>query len=202
MEARAVAIRNDRAPELVWLLQHSPLYTGGTSAKSSDLKTADQFPVFSSSRGGQYTYHGPGQRVAYVMLDLEKRGKDVRCFVRGLERWIIETLATFELKGEIKEGRVGVWINRTSDEQSLREDKIAAIGVRIRKWVTFHGIAINVHPNLDHFSGIVPCGIDDAGLGVTSFADLGQSTTMSETDAALEVAFNNIFGPTRSPETR
>jgi lipoyl(octanoyl) transferase len=196
MEERAAAIRNGEASELIWLLEHPPLYTAGTSAKPIDLLAPDQFPVFKTSRGGQYTYHGPGQRVAYAMLDLEQRGKDIRAFVFGLEQWIIETLAEFELKGERRKGRVGVWIDRTAPGSAMREDKIAAIGVRVRKWVSFHGIALNVEPNLSHFGGITPCGISDDGLGVTSLVDLGLPVTMDDADAALRTAFENVFGPT------
>ncbi|WP_428409426.1 lipoyl(octanoyl) transferase LipB [Hyphococcus sp.] len=196
MEARAAAIRNGGASELVWLLEHDPLYTGGTSAKSQDLLNADRFPVFKSSRGGQYTYHGPGQRVAYVMLDLEKRGKDIRSFVYGLEQWIIETLSAFNVTGERREARVGVWVDRTEPGGPLREDKIAAIGVRVRKWVSFHGIALNVEPDLSHFTGITPCGVRDPGFGVTSLVDLGLPVSMDDADDALKAAFHEIFGPT------
>ena len=196
MEGRAAAIRAGEAPELVWLLEHDPLYTGGTSAKESDLLNADRFPVYKSSRGGQYTYHGPGQRVAYVMLDLEKRGKDIRCFVHGLEQWIIETLDAFNVKGERRSDRVGVWVDRTEPGGPLREDKIAAIGVRVRKWVSFHGIALNVEPDLSHFTGITPCGVSDPGLGVTSLVDLGLPVTMDDADEALKAAFHKVFGPT------
>ncbi|NOX83059.1 MAG: lipoyl(octanoyl) transferase LipB [Alphaproteobacteria bacterium] len=193
MEARAAAIRAGDAPELVWLLEHPPLYTAGTGAKPGDLLAPDRFPVFKASRGGQYTYHGPGQRVAYVMLDLEQRGKDIRRFVFGLEEWIIETLAAFNVRGERREGRVGVWVDRTAPGGQLREDKIAAIGVRIRRWVSFHGISINVEPELSHFTGITPCGIDEAGLGVTSLVDLGLPATLDDMDAALKSAFEEIF---------
>jgi lipoyl(octanoyl) transferase len=196
MEERAAAIRAGEAEELVWLLEHPPLYTGGTSAQAGDLLSADQFPVYKSSRGGEYTYHGPGQRVAYVMLDLERRGKDIRAFVYALEAWIIEALAEFSVKGETRDGRVGVWVDRTEPGAPMREDKIAAIGVRIRKWVSFHGIAFNVEPDLSHFGGIVPCGIDTPGLGVTSLVDLGLPVTMDDADHALRKAFHKIFGPT------
>ena len=196
MEERAVAIRNNEANELVWLLEHPPLYTGGTSAKPGDLLNADLFPIFKTSRGGQYTYHGPGQRVAYVMLDLERRGKDIRCFVHGLEQWLIETLDDFGVKGERRDERVGVWVDRTYHGGDLREDKIAAIGVRVRKWVTFHGISLNVEPDLAHFSGITPCGVSDPGLGVTSLVDLGLPVTMDDADQALKKAFQAVFGPT------
>lgn len=198
MEARVAEIRAGTAEELIWLLEHPPLYTGGTSAKPSDLLNADQFPVFTSSRGGQFTYHGPGQRVAYVMLDLERRGKDIRAFVRALEDWLIESLAAFSFRGERRDGRVGVWIDRTEPGGPLREDKIAAIGVRVRRWVSFHGISFNVEPDLSHFSGITPCGVSEPGLGVTSLVDLGLPVGMDDADAALEDAFNRIFGPTKN----
>ncbi|MCK5745520.1 MAG: lipoyl(octanoyl) transferase LipB [Oricola sp.] len=196
MEKRAAAIRAGEANELVWLLEHDPLYTGGTSARAEDLLNADRFPVYKSSRGGQYTYHGPGQRVAYVMLDLEKRGKDVRSFVHGLERWIIETLGAFNVKGEPRADRVGVWVDRTEPGGPPREDKIAAIGVRVRRWVSFHGIALNVEPDLTHFSGITPCGVATPGFGVTSLVDLGLPVAMDEADDALKRAFHKVFGPT------
>lgn len=198
METRAAAIRAGEADELVWLLEHPPLYTGGTSAKPTDLLNPDLFPVHTASRGGEFTYHGPGQRVAYVMLDLERRGKDIRAFVRALEDWLIESLDTFNVKGERREGRVGVWVDRTEPGGSLREDKIAAIGVRVRRWVTFHGISFNVEPDLSHFSGITPCGVNDPGLGVTSLVDLGLPVGMDEADSALLTAFNHIFGPTQT----
>lgn len=196
MEERAAAIREGDASELVWLLEHPALYTAGTGAKPTDLLDADRFPVFKSARGGQFTYHGPGQRVAYVMLDLERRGKDIRAFVHSLEEWIIEALSDFGLKGERREGRVGVWIDRTLPGGELREDKIAAIGVRIRRWVSYHGIAFNVEPDLSHFAGITPCGVDEPGLGVTSLVDLGLPVTMQDADAALKRAFEKVFGPT------
>ena len=196
MEQRAAAIRDGDAKELVWLLEHPPLYTGGTGAKPEDLLAADQFPVFKSSRGGQYTYHGPGQRVAYVMLDLQTRGKDIRAYVRALEAWIIDTLGAFNVIGERRDGRVGVWVDRTEPGGQRREDKIAAIGVRIRRWVSFHGISLNVEPDLSHFKGITPCGIDEPDLGVTSLVDLGYPVTMDDADAALKSAFHTIFGPT------
>ncbi len=196
MEEHAAAIRAGEAEEMVWLLEHPPLYTGGTGAKPQDLLNADQFPVFKSSRGGQYTYHGPGQRVAYVMLDLEKRGKDIRAFVNALEEWIIQTLADFNVKGDRRDGRVGVWVDRTLPNGPLREDKIAAIGVRVRRWVSFHGIALNVEPDLSHFSGITPCGVSEPGLGVTSLVDLGLPVTMDDADAALKRTFGTVFGPT------
>lgn len=196
MEQRAAAIYAGDAPELIWLLEHPPLYTGGTSAKTDDLLAPDRFPVFKSARGGQYTYHGPGQRVVYVMLDLSRRGRDVRAFVRGLEGWLIATLAEFGVKGERREGRVGVWVDRTRPGAAIHEDKIAAIGVRIRRWVSFHGIALNVEPDLTHFSGITPCGVSDPGLGVTSLVDLGLPVTMADADIALRNSFEEIFGPT------
>ena len=195
MEHRVAAIRAGEAQELVWLMEHPPLYTGGSSARAEDLLMADRFPVFKSSRGGQYTYHGPGQRVAYVMLDLERRGKDIRAFVRALEQWTIATLEAFNIRGERRDGRVGVWVDRTVPGGPLREDKIAAIGVRIRRWVSFHGISLNVEPDLTHFTGITPCGIDEAGLGVTSLVDLGYPVTMADADTALRSAFDQIFGP-------
>ncbi|HEX7777143.1 MAG TPA: lipoyl(octanoyl) transferase LipB [Parvibaculum sp.] len=191
MERRVAAIATGDAPELVWLLEHPPLYTAGTSADEKDLLSPDRFPVFKTGRGGQYTYHGPGQRVAYVMLDLKKRGPDVRRFVGDLERWLIATLAHFNVTGELREGRVGVWVRRP-DLGPGREDKIAAIGVRIRKWVTFHGVSLNVDPALDHFTGIVPCGISQ--YGVTSLADLGITATMADVDVAMRAAFKDVFG--------
>ncbi len=191
MEARAAAIAEGRAGELIWLLEHPPLYTAGVSAKAADLVEPDRFPVFESGRGGQYTYHGPGQRVAYVMLDLTKRGRDVRAFVAALEAWVIEALAAFNVEGELRDGRVGVWIARKGPGWS-REDKIAAIGVKIRRWVSFHGISLNVEPDLDHFGGIVPCGVTEHG--VTSLVDLGLPVTMDEADAALKAAFERVFG--------
>jgi lipoyl(octanoyl) transferase len=188
MEARAAAIATHEADELIWLLEHPPIYTAGTSAKDSDLVDA-RFPVHRTGRGGQFTYHGPGQRVGYVMLDLARRKKDVRGFVHDLEEWLIRALACFGVKGERREGRVGIWVAR----EGGREDKIAAIGVRVRHWVTFHGVSLNVAPDLSHFSGIVPCGIREHG--VTSLADLGIPATMADADAALKAAFANIFGP-------
>ncbi|WCL55672.1 lipoyl(octanoyl) transferase LipB [Gimibacter soli] len=188
MEARVKAIKEGTAGELVWLVEHPPLYTAGTSADPSDLIDPDRFPVYNAGRGGQYTYHGPGQRVVYFMLDLTKRGKDVRRFVHGLEELIIGTLASFNVKGERRDSRVGVWVERGQG----REDKIAAIGVRVRQWVTFHGIAINVEPDLSHFGGIVPCGI--AEHGVTSLTDLGLPVTMDDVDVALREQFEELFG--------
>ncbi len=187
MEARVAAIRAGRAPELVWLLEHPPLYTAGTSARDADLLQPDRFPVYRSGRGGQFTYHGPGQRVAYVMLDLKRRGSDVRGFVRDLEDWLIAALARFNVNGARREGRVGIWIDRGAE----REDKIAAIGVRIRRWVSYHGVALNVEPDLTHFDGIVPCGIQ--GHGVTSLVDLGLPVTLPDVDAALRAAFEEVF---------
>jgi lipoyl(octanoyl) transferase len=193
MEARVAAIAAGEASELIWLLEHPPLYTGGVSAKDGDLLDAGRFPVHRTGRGGQYTYHGPGQRVVYVMLDLNRRGRDVRALVRGLEQWLIDGLATFGVEAGVRDGRVGVWVERKGAGWS-REDKIAAIGVKVRKWVTFHGISLNVEPDLDHFGGIVPCGISDHG--VTSLVDLGVLATMDEADAALKASFQTIFGPT------
>lgn len=198
MEARAEAIRTDAAAELVWLVEHPPLYTAGTSARRQDLIEPDRFPVFAAGRGGEYTYHGPGQRVAYVMLDLKRRREDVRAFVAALEEWIIRTLAAFNVRGERREDRVGVWVVRP-DRPPLpgggpAEDKIAAIGIRLRKWVSFHGIAINVEPDLSHFAGIVPCGVHDRG--VTSLVDLGLPVTITDLDVALKAAFERVFGPT------
>jgi lipoyl(octanoyl) transferase len=187
MEAEVLAIAEGAAPERVWLLEHPPLYTAGTSAKESDLVDASRFPVFKTGRGGQYTYHGPGQRVAYVMLDLKKRGSDVRAFVAMLEEWIIATLAEFGVEGERREDRVGVWVRRGSGEA-----KIAAIGIRVRRWVTYHGISLNVSPDLSHFDGIVPCGVREHG--VTSLADLGIPASMDDVDAALARRFEIIFG--------
>lgn len=188
MEERVRAIRAGEAPELVWLLEHPPLYTAGTSAKLEDLVDPDRFPVYDAGRGGEYTYHGPGQRVGYFLLDLKKRGRDVRQFVFSLEEVIIQSLAAFNIRAERRFGRVGVWVTR----EDGREEKIAAIGVRVRQWVTYHGIAINVEPDLGHFDGIVPCGI--AEHGVTSFADLGLPITMNDLDVVLKQVFDNVFG--------
>jgi len=200
MEARAAAIAEGEASELVWLLEHPPLYTSGTSGKAGDLLEA-RFPVFASGRGGQVTYHGPGQRVAYVMLDLKRRQPDVRAYVVALEQWIIRTLSIFKVCGERREGRVGVWVKRP-DKGIGFEDKIAAIGVRLKRWVSFHGIAINVEPNLSHFSAIVPCGVVDPRFGVTSLVDLGYLVTMADVDVALRLAFEEVFGSSvaRLPE--
>lgn len=195
MEARAAAIAAGDAPEAVWLLEHPPLYTAGTSAKAADLTDPNRFPVHDAGRGGQYTYHGPGQRVAYTMLDLNQRGRDVRQFVCALENWVIATLAEFNVKGERRTGRVGVWVVRPdlppNPDGSPREDKIAAIGIKLRRWVSFHGISINVEPDLSHFSGIVPCGITEHG--VTSLVDLGLPVTMADLDAALMRCFVRFF---------
>ena len=188
MENRVAEIKNGSASELVWFVEHPPLYTAGTSSKETDLLTPKRFPVYDAGRGGQYTYHGPGQRVVYVMLDLNKRGKDVRQYVANLESWIIKTLLEFNVIGEKRDGRIGVWVRR----EGGREDKIAAIGVRVRKWVTFHGICINVEPDLSHYSGIVPCGISEHG--VTSLVDLGLPVNMDDLDAALQRTWNDIFG--------
>jgi lipoyl(octanoyl) transferase len=195
MEARVAAIAAGEAPERVWLLEHPPLYTAGVSARDADLLQPGRFPVHRTGRGGQFTYHGPGQRVAYVMLDLGARGKDVRGFVRGLEAWLIAALDTFGVEAGVRDGRVGVWVARKGLGWS-REDKIAAIGVKVRKWVSFHGISLNVEPDLDHFAGIVPCGI--AAHGVTSLLDLGLTVGLDEADAALQAAFQKTFGPVQS----
>src|SRR6478609_4868021 len=196
MESRAADIADQKAAELVWLLEHPPLYTSGTSGKEGDLLDP-RFPLFTTGRGGQVTYHGPGQRVAYVMLDLKRRRPDVRAYVACLEEWIIRTLAAFNVRGERREDRVGVWVRRP-DKGAGHEDKIAAIGVRLRRWVSFHGIAINVEPDLSHFSAIVPCGVADPRYGVTSLVDLGQLVTMTDVDVALRQAFEELFGPTRA----
>jgi lipoyl(octanoyl) transferase len=192
MERRAAAIREGSAPELVWLLEHPALYTAGTSAVPSDLLDPRRLPVFKSGRGGQYTYHGPGQRIAYVLLDLNRRGRDVRCHVWRLEEWMIATLARLGIKGERRDGRVGVWIAGPDG----RDDKIAAIGVRVRRWVTYHGVALNVAPDLSNYAGIVPCGIapESSGHGVTSLARLGIPASMAEIDAALRATFDEVFG--------
>ena len=195
MEARAAAIRAGDADEAIWLVEHPALYTAGTSAKAQDLTDPDRFPVHVTKRGGQYTYHGPGQRVAYVMLDVTKRGHDVRRFVQDLERWIIAALAEFNVTGEIREGRIGVWVARPEKpplpDGTPRDDKIAALGIRLRKWVSFHGLSINVDPDLSHFEGIVPCGISDQG--VTSLLDLGLPVTMTDVDVALKRTFADVF---------
>ncbi len=195
MEARVAAIAAGEADECVWLLEHPPLYTAGTSARVEDLTDPERFPVFESKRGGQYTYHGPGQRVVYVMLDVGKRGHDVRRFVKQLETWVIAALDEFNVTGEIRDGRVGVWVQRKDKPLTAAaqpaEDKIAAIGIRLRKWISFHGISINVEPDLEHFSGIVPCGIQDHG--VTSLVDLGLPVTMNDVDVALRKTFDASF---------
>ena len=192
MEARVEQIANGTEPECVWLVEHPPVITAGTSAKAADLMYSS-FPVYQTGRGGQYTYHGPGQRVAYIMLDLNRREPDLRKFVAALEGWIIATLGVFNVKAEQREDRVGVWVNRP-DKQAGSEDKIAAIGIRVRKWVTFHGISLNVSPDLSHFSAIVPCGVKDALYGVTSLKDLGLDATMSEVDIVLKREFEMVFG--------
>lgn len=188
MEARAAAIAAGDAGEVVWLLEHPPLYTAGVSARREDLLDPDRFPVFETARGGQFTYHGPGQRVAYVMLDLNQRARDVRAYVAALEAWVIGALADLGVTGELRDGRVGVWVDRDAG----REDKIAAIGVKIRRWVSFHGISLNVAPDLGHFAGIVPCG--QTQHGVTSLADLGRTADMAAADAALRASFERVFG--------
>jgi len=198
MEARAAEIAAGAAPECIWLLEHPALYTAGTSARAEDLTDPDRFPVYESKRGGQYTYHGPGQRVVYVMLDLNRRGRDVRRFVQMLENWVIAALAEFNVTGHIREGRVGVWVERPDKPRTvtgaMAEDKIAAIGIRLRKWVSFHGISINLDPELEHFTGIVPCGITEHG--VTSLVDLGLPVTMDDLDVALRRSFEQVFGDT------
>lgn len=198
MEERVAAIARGTAPELIWLLEHPPLYTAGTSAHSEDLLDPDRFPVYPTGRGGQYTYHGPGQRVGYVMLDLQRRGADVRAYVHALERVVIDALASFDVHGEARADRVGVWVPRPELGQG-REDKIAAIGIRVRRWVTFHGFSLNVSPDLSHFSGIVACGIK--GRDVTSLADLGRRVAMDEVDTALRAAFERRFGPVQTTMT-
>ena len=196
MEARVAEIAKGNAPEAIWLLEHPPLYTAGTSAVPSDLTDGDRFPVHYAGRGGQYTYHGPGQRVAYVMLNLNQRGRDVRCFVHNMESWVIGTLGEFGIRGERRTGRVGVWVSRPEKppmpDGTLREDKIAAIGIKIRRWVSFHGLSINVEPDLSHFEGIIPCGIREHG--VTSLVDLGLPVTMNDLDLALQKQFSVTFG--------
>src|SRR5579863_10696504 len=199
METRVADIAAGRAPELVWLLEHPPLYTSGTSGKAADLLDP-RFPMFATGRGGQLTYHGPGQRVAYVMLDLKRRRPDVRAYVAGLEAWIIRTLAAFNVRGERREDRVGVWVARPDKGKGF-EDKIAAIGVRLKRWVSFHGIAINVEPELSHFQDIVACGVTDPRYGVTSLADLGLTATTADVDIALRQAFKEVFERERLPET-
>ncbi len=198
MEARAAAIAEGQAGELVWLLEHPPLYTAGVSAKAHDLLAPGRFPVFKSGRGGQFTYHGPGQRVAYVMLDLRARRQDVHGFVAALEAWIIGALARLGVDGQIRQGRVGVWVERRVPGLPPREDKIAAIGVKLRRWVSFHGIALNVEPDLTHFSGIVPCGQTEHG--VTSLLDLGHTASLDDADEALRASFVDVFGPVEVAE--
>jgi len=201
MEARAEAIARGEAEECIWLLEHPPLYTAGTSARVDDLTDPDRFPVYTTKRGGQYTYHGPGQRVIYVMLNVAERGKDVRCFVRQLERWVILALEEFNVTGHIRDGRVGVWVERPekplTPTGAVTEDKIAAIGIRLRKWVSFHGISINVEPDLEHFTGIVPCGITEHG--VTSLVDLGLPVTLADVDVALKRTFEIAFAADAAP---
>lgn len=197
MEEHIARISDGTANERVWMLEHPPLYTAGTSARDEDLVSPDRFPVYTTGRGGQHTYHGPGQRVAYVMLDLKRRHQDVRAFVCALEAWIINTLWNYHIRGEQREDRVGVWVSRP-DKGATVEDKIAAIGIRLRKWVTFHGISLNVEPELDHFSGIIPCGIQEHGI--TSLVDLGIPVTMPENDSIMRAEFEKIFGPTRQVE--
>lgn len=197
MEERAAAITAGNAAELVWLLEHPPLYTAGTSAQSADLLDA-RFPVYDAGRGGQFTYHGPGQRVVYLMLDLKRRKPDVRAYVATLEEWIIRTLAAFNVRGERREGRIGVWVRRP-EKGDGREDKIAAIGIRIRKWVSLHGIALNVDPDLSHFTGIVPCGVSGERYGVTSLVDLGLPVSLDDVDLALRREFEPLFGTTGLP---
>ncbi|MGE0698894.1 MAG: lipoyl(octanoyl) transferase LipB [Hyphomicrobiaceae bacterium] len=198
MDARAAGIATGTSSELVWLLEHPPLYTAGTSAKPEDLLQPERFPVYQAGRGGQFTYHGPGQRIVYVMLDVKRRGGDVRGFVSALEGWVIDALAAFGVRGETRSDRVGVWVGRPEKGPGI-EDKIAAIGIRLRRWVSLHGLSLNVEPDLEHFSGIVPCGI--AGHGVTSLVDLGRIVSMPEVDMALEAAFAERFGPVRRVET-
>lgn len=201
MEAQARAIRETGAREAVWLLEHPPLYTAGTSAKAEDLLQPERFPVFKVGRGGEYTYHGPGQRVAYIMLDVAKRGRDVRAFVNDLQSWIIEALNQFNIEAGPRDGLVGVWVDREASEGPDREDKIAAIGIRLKRWVSFHGISLNVDPDLSHFLGITPCGIADPRYGVTSLTDLGRPVSMEDADIALRQAFESVFGvPTETAD--
>ena len=198
MDRQVAGIRAGTLPEQIWLLEHPPIYTAGTSANAADLLSPDRFPVYQAQRGGEYTYHGPGQRVAYVMLDLDKRGRDIRAFVASLESWVIAALAQFNVRGEIRPGRVGVWVERPDrpalPDGSICEDKVAAIGLRVRKWVSFHGISINVEPDLSHFGGIVPCGITN--YGVTSLVDLGHPIGMDDVDGVLRQTFDEIFTQT------
>lgn len=199
MRERASQIARGSAPELVWLLEHPPVYTAGTSAREDDLRSPERFPVFTTGRGGQYTYHGPGQRIAYVMLNLKQRQPDVRAFVSSLEDWVIDTLFAFGIKGQKRTGRIGIWVEQRDGPKVIEENKIAALGIRLHKWVSYHGISINIDPDLEHFSGIVPCGIDDHGI--TSFEALGLTTTMDEVDQELKKQFENRFGPTTSVQT-
>ena len=192
MDERVDLIQKGNAKELVWLLEHPPLYSAGTSAKPEGLLAPNRFPVFKTGRGGQYTYHGPGQRVAYIMLDLNRRRRDIRAFVSNLETWIINTLAKFNIRGERRSDRIGIWVRRTDLNNSEREDKIGAIGIRIKRWVTLHGISINVSPDLEHFGGIIPCGI--GGYGVTSFEDVGQPLEVYDLDVELRTEFDQLFG--------
>jgi lipoyl(octanoyl) transferase len=192
MDERVDLIQKGNAKELVWLLEHPPLYSAGTSAKPQDLLTPNRFPVFKTGRGGQYTYHGPGQRVAYVMLDLNRRRRDIRAYVSSLETWIINTLAKFNIRGERRSDRIGIWVRRTDLNNPEREDKIGAIGIRIKRWVTLHGISINVSSDLEHFGGIIPCGI--GGYGVTSFEDIGQPLEFYDLDVELRTEFDRLFG--------
>ncbi len=196
MEERVEAIATGAADELIWLVEHPPLYTAGTSAKRNDLLDPDRFPVFEAKRGGQYTYHGPGQRVVYAMLDVGARGRDVRAFVNQMESWVITTLAEFDVTAERRAGRIGVWVTRNDQpvnpDGTLREDKIAAIGIRLRKWISFHGLSINVDPDLSHYTGIIPCGINEHG--VTSLVDLGLPVTMADVDVALKKSFRKTLG--------
>ncbi|MEW5703097.1 MAG: lipoyl(octanoyl) transferase LipB [Pseudomonadota bacterium] len=195
METRVAAIRSGEAPEMVWLLEHPPIYTAGTSARPEELLEAGRFPVYPTGRGGRFTYHGPGQRIGYAMLDLQRRGTDIRCYVHNLEEWVLRALARFDLRGERREGRIGIWIDRSPfGGRPGQEDKIAATGVRVRRWVSYHGVALNVAPDLDHFRGIVPCGIADANYGVTSLADLGVTAPMADVDTALKETFEEVFG--------
>lgn len=195
MENQVAAIRQENGSEMVWLLEHPPVYTAGTSARTEDLLTPDRFPVHATGRGGQYTYHGPGQRVAYVMMDLNRRGPDIRNFVCNLEKWLIDTLAVFDVTGERREGRVGIWVRRSGNGG---EDKIAAVGIRVRRWVSYHGVSLNLDPDLSHYEGIVPCGITQHG--VTSLAQLGKKITLPQLDAALKKTFEPIFGPVAETE--
>ena len=197
MDRRVSAILSGEADELVWLLEHPPLYTKGTSSRPEDLIDPSGIPVFETQRGGQFTYHGPGQRVAYVMLDLTRRGRDVKAFVCALEQWIIDTLSSFNVRGERRSGRVGVWVAHAGPDADGREDKIAAIGIRLRRWVSFHGVSLNVEPDLGHFGGIVPCGMSDPRLGVTSLSRLGRTASLTDVDIALAQAFEQRFGPIR-----